>query len=279
MKLILSRKGFDSKAGGYPSPILPDGTLVSLPIPEENTCVYYKDLMVNPKLYYLELMTQLGMSKKYNRNSTAHLDPDINPSILQRKPNWKAIFGQYKSAEGHLRNQNVNKDDIFLFYGWFKKTILTSTGYKYDPSDKEGKHIIWGYLQIGEKIVIHPEENYTSSYLTHPHFMNRNVSNNTAYIASDYLSFNKNIPGYGVFKYDKSLILSCKNKTRSIWELPLFFHPSYNAIVTYRKDIKYWDITQNTCILDTNVRAQEFVVYGNDSILQWTKNLILNNVK
>jgi len=33
MKLILSRKGFDSTYGGYPSPILPDGTLLSLPIP------------------------------------------------------------------------------------------------------------------------------------------------------------------------------------------------------------------------------------------------------
>jgi hypothetical protein len=33
MKVILSRKGFDSASGGMPSPILPDGTLISLPIP------------------------------------------------------------------------------------------------------------------------------------------------------------------------------------------------------------------------------------------------------
>ena len=33
MKIILSRKGFDSENGGYASPILPDGSLVSLPIP------------------------------------------------------------------------------------------------------------------------------------------------------------------------------------------------------------------------------------------------------
>jgi len=33
MKFILSRKGFDSKSGGYPSPIFPDGSLISLPIP------------------------------------------------------------------------------------------------------------------------------------------------------------------------------------------------------------------------------------------------------
>lgn len=32
MKVILSRKGFDSTYGGYPSLILPDGELISLPI-------------------------------------------------------------------------------------------------------------------------------------------------------------------------------------------------------------------------------------------------------
>ncbi|WP_454862743.1 Nmad3 family putative nucleotide modification protein [Pseudomonas hormoni] len=30
MQIILSRKGFDSAAGGCPSPILPDGRLFSL---------------------------------------------------------------------------------------------------------------------------------------------------------------------------------------------------------------------------------------------------------
>lgn len=34
MKIILSRKGFDSSAGGVASPILPGGEMISLPIPE-----------------------------------------------------------------------------------------------------------------------------------------------------------------------------------------------------------------------------------------------------
>lgn len=37
MKVILSRKGMDSEAGGIPSPILPDGTLLSLPIPDNTS--------------------------------------------------------------------------------------------------------------------------------------------------------------------------------------------------------------------------------------------------
>lgn len=34
MKIILSRKGFDSSVGGVASPLFPDGTLLSLPIPD-----------------------------------------------------------------------------------------------------------------------------------------------------------------------------------------------------------------------------------------------------
>ena len=40
MKVILSRKGFDSSNGGCPSPILPDGTLLSLPIPTDDRDKY-----------------------------------------------------------------------------------------------------------------------------------------------------------------------------------------------------------------------------------------------
>ena len=40
MKVILSRKGFDSSNGGVPSPIMPDGTLLSMPIPTEDNAHY-----------------------------------------------------------------------------------------------------------------------------------------------------------------------------------------------------------------------------------------------
>ena len=36
MKVILSRKGFDSSAGGYASFIYPNGKMQSLPIPSTN---------------------------------------------------------------------------------------------------------------------------------------------------------------------------------------------------------------------------------------------------
>ena len=47
MKVILSRKGMDSEAGGIPSPILPDGTLLSLPIPDNTSGQKYSELYYN----------------------------------------------------------------------------------------------------------------------------------------------------------------------------------------------------------------------------------------
>ena len=41
MKLVFSRKGFDSSAGGFPSPII-SGKAISLPIPYRNSKVSYQ---------------------------------------------------------------------------------------------------------------------------------------------------------------------------------------------------------------------------------------------
>ncbi|HEC37763.1 hypothetical protein LCGC14_0459890 [marine sediment metagenome] len=62
MKIILSRKGFDSQFGGEGSPILPDGTLLSFSIPSmkyTSKILYdgndyeptqYKDLQIPPNI-------------------------------------------------------------------------------------------------------------------------------------------------------------------------------------------------------------------------------------
>ena len=41
MKIILSRKGFDSgkSSGCFPSPILPNGKIISFPIPSSDSCL------------------------------------------------------------------------------------------------------------------------------------------------------------------------------------------------------------------------------------------------
>ena len=274
-KIIFSRKGFDIASGGYPSPILPDGTMLSFPIPEASE-TFYKDLKYNAKSY-LELMGGLGI-KGFDENSRVHLDPDINRNIVERQEQtWEAIFGQCDSSASHLDNQNIKEGDLFLFFGWFRKTIETATGLKYDPKDKTGKHVLWGYLEVGKAFKIVKEDECPRHYLNHPHFEPNSYSNNTAYIASEKLSFDETKYGAGTFKFDESLVLSCSTGLKSIWQLPLCFHPDNGTQITYHTNPEKWTKEDTYCTLQSVGRGQEFIISGNPDVKQWAKNIIIQH--
>jgi len=87
MKIILSRKGFDSSYGGYPSPILPDKTLLSLPIPYLRNKIasgvlydgniydpiQYKDLLLPPSV------TKYFREREIDINSFSDLMMHLSP--------------------------------------------------------------------------------------------------------------------------------------------------------------------------------------------------------
>ena len=90
MKIILSRKGFDSKNGGIPSPLMPDGTLLSLPIPSSDEG-QYRDLAWET-IRYEELLKELHPGWQ---SVNCHIDPDLAPGRRIRQPeNWQPAFGQ-----------------------------------------------------------------------------------------------------------------------------------------------------------------------------------------
>lgn len=132
MKIILSRKGFDSQFGGYPSPILDDGSLISLPIPASEDVDRYAYLKLpngNGESYY-DLLSQLthrgikvkkGKREPLDRELTCYRDPDIYTQIIPRDNGWRGCFGQSKQAQSHLDSKQVDKGDLFLFFGWFRR--------------------------------------------------------------------------------------------------------------------------------------------------------------
>ena len=122
MKIIISRKGFDLSNGGIPSPILPDGTLLSFPIPGKFDNLSFDDLNYNGVSFSTILRQLRGKEDKTNHYN-CHLDPDIREG-LRNVPvsDWKPAFGQINSSQGLLRNQNVTVGDLFLFFGWFRQT-------------------------------------------------------------------------------------------------------------------------------------------------------------
>ena len=186
LKIILSRKGFDSSAGGVASPVFEDGTMLSLPIPASQSPILYSD--INSRVGNLGSIVEALTNKRISKKTGAHLDPDIEVGALHRDKGWKPIFGQVNQAQGHLRNQRIAKGDLFLFYGWFRDVIGQGENISYKTGGAD-KHVIWGWLQIGEIDVIdqmNPDEKTWARY--HPHFHQSMSGSNTLYTSASSLS-------------------------------------------------------------------------------------------
>ena len=85
MRLILSRKGFDSSAasGGCASPILPDGQMISLPIPHAEARIAYSELQPRG-LDIAHMVADLTRGRVVG-DTYAHLDPDLDGTARGRQ--------------------------------------------------------------------------------------------------------------------------------------------------------------------------------------------------
>jgi len=273
MKIILSRKGFDSAYGGYPSPILPNGKMFSLPIPSEDS-LRYSDLRIGDLTYY-DLMKDLkqkirlgdGYWHDLEKETRCHLDPDIYENTINREPSWKPCFGQIDAAQSHLENQRIGENDLFLFFGWFQKTKNSNGKLKFDYRERD-LHAIFGYFQIGEIIKVDYGFEVPKWMAYHPHTdeNRRNNRSNTIYIARTNSSWNRSLPGAGRFEFNKNLVLTKEGLSRSKWRLPYFFKEA--EISYHKKDSWKNDYFQSAAI------GQEFVIKDNDLVEVWAKGII-----
>ena len=266
MKVILSRKGFDSSFGGCPSPILPDGTLLSLPIPSDDRDSY-SDLNCHG-VNYAELLQQLRPGKEY---SYCHVDPDLRPG-LRADPveGWKPAFGQTGAAQGVLSNAGVEKGDLFLFFGWFRQTEHGPDGYHFVRKSRDffrcaDLHVIYGYLQIGE-LVTDPEE--IAKYCWHPHASKACLGNkaNALYLPAEHLSWNPEKNGYGTLDFCADRVLTMENKQRGTWAAKPFLMPEH--VYGKRKNSATGDGLYYAGIW------QELVLEESEGLLAWAKSLI-----
>ncbi len=280
MKIILSRKGFDSspKCGKIPSPILPDKTLLSMPIPgESDNGLRYSQIKFGNKTY-LEIWRELTNNDNLP-DAYCHLDPDIRKNVrISSVKNWSAAFGQVEIAQSHLERQNVSEGDLFLFFGRFRMANETKGKLTYDINFSD-KHIIYGYLQIGK--IINNFEEINKNYVWHPHSSDSYIgTNNTLYVAADELVIDKyhtGLPGFGTFKYKDELELTKDNYKLSIWDLnKLNFlkNPETNMSYHLKREKR---INLEDEVLYSVSRGQEFVVSENEEVTEWAKNLIINN--
>lgn len=284
MNLILSRKGFDDKNGKLANLILPDGKFLVFPIADKVSPIMYKDIKVNIGSYnnLYNLLVELGdINIKENHN--AHLDPDLVYDNLARNEYWRPVFGQEESSQTHLKNNNISKGDIFLFFGSFKRTEWLNDKLVYSESSLT-VHIIYGYFCVENIIDLTKELPCEYNWIKyHPH-LKHNSSPNVIYVSSKKLKIeNKeyNLKGAGVFKsFNDKLILTKPYCYKSYWKLPLWFYPYINKRkpLTYHDKMERWKLYNDHVELHSTAPGQEFILNTMEypESINWINNIILD---
>ena len=236
MKLVLSRKGFDSGSGKCPSPIIA-GRPVSMPIPaSRNSLTTYADV---------------GLGDVVKRITRGRISAD---HLCHHDPMFvdgRCYFGQCDSAQTHLRNNDVDVGDVFLFFGLFA-----------DEKTGERHHLIFGYLRVEAAHLIadaSPQVQNTLSMLSHPHVLGERHPNNTVYEGE----------GGTASRAHPTLRLTRPDGPLSRWTVPPWLE---SKGLTYHSKASRWAGDE----LQSVARGQEFVCdVGDDPVAHgWIENMI-----
>ncbi len=160
MRIIFSRKGFDSAAGGGASPII-DGCPISLPIPAGTASVTSYGALGLGEYASAASRGRLGAG------DLCHHDP------MFREDNT-CVFGQCGAAQTHLERQGVGIGDVFVFFGLFREEMP-------DGSWDQPHHRIFGYLEIDDVIALAPGAPQELVELGHPHALAMHHRNDVIY--------------------------------------------------------------------------------------------------
>ncbi|MFC3101357.1 hypothetical protein [Altererythrobacter lauratis] len=197
MKIVLSRKGFDSTAGGGPSPIVA-GVPVSLPIPAGKG---------RPGISYAALGLA-GHAARASRGRVsgedlAHHDPLFTPD-------GRCALGQCGAAQAHLENCGVGPGDLFLFFGLFCEDGASP------------HHRIFGWMFVEEVARVGDPAMRRLAALGHPHALAAHGTNDAIWCG----------PGGRATSAHPELQLSISDSRPSLWRVPgwieragLTYHP------------------------------------------------------
>ena len=263
-KLSISRKGFDSKYGGYPSPIFPDGTMYSLPIPggDDEVPVHYGDLN-HGDINIGEVVRDLTRGR-LEESSLAGLDPDLRPTAIPRFDGWRAMLGQMGNPQSHLENQGFNVGDLFLFFGLFRQVERTREGWRFVRHAPK-QHVLWGWLQAGQVCKVddirNDEQFHWATY--HCHFSFPFDHRNTLYMAAEELDLGNDlkVPGAGEFpQYRERLALTETGRSPSAWRLPRWFYPTGGRAPLSCHPRNLWRQDESYTYVQRTAPGQEFVL-------------------
>lgn len=220
MRIIFSRKGFDSTAGGGPSPVI-DGRPVSLPIPKGRPGdTTYAGLG-------LAETVESATRGRISGSTPCHDDP-----LFADGHCW---FGQCDAAQGHLAKNGVSAGDVFLFFGLFA-----------EGESGERHHRIFGHMSVscgGAPDRLRRDPAWRDPPRPHPHLSGEWPANNTVYSG----------PGVTARRASPALRLTRPGGPLNRWIVPPWLR---RFGLTYHGRPERW--TGET-ELDSVKRGQEFV--------------------
>ena len=270
MRIIFSRKGFETEHGGCPSPVI--GRLpVSLPIPDdsEHAKVRYSDLMIG-KVDIGKTVEDLT-KRKVKGEDSCHNDPELDRT---------GIFGQSGNAQGYLSRRKAGAGDLFLFYGLFREARQTDKGYQFVPN--KPMHLrLHGWLEpkYTKRFPGRRGEQYAyryPQYKNNPHFVGSWWEGNVVYFPTDYLSFisNEQIPGFGRFRADHpdALLGVGENVLPGRWRLPDWFRFRRGKRLVYDANGKEWGATLSNPSKPQELIAEVLPEHA-DNLQEWLEGL------
>lgn len=237
MRIILSRKGFDSAAGKAASPII-GGRPISMPIPaSKNSRTTYADLGLG------EVVTRITRGRTTGTN-LCHHDPMF--------AHGECIFGQTGAAQSHLARNDVGLGDLFLFFGLFA-----------DEYTGERHHRFFGYLRVRamcEVASLSEAEHDELSGLHHPHVLGDRSVRDMIY------------RGEGQFaaRAHPELRLTRPGGPLSRWLVPAWLE---SRGLTYHGKVARWTTPGELAAV---ARGQEFICdVGNDPVAHsWAETIV-----
>lgn len=245
-----------------PSPILPCGCLCAIPIPYNKGGIPYSEIWFGDCTLQ-QICSELNSNWK---GGPAHLDPDLRYDSLRQRPfGWRPAFGQSGASATHLNNQGVDEGDLFVFFGWFRKTELSDDGtLRFCSSDKHGRHVIFGWMQVGSVVKVGEGrfERDLEFLNEHAHVQFVKDRRNQIYIGSE------SELGSGLFSSEREeLVLTRPNCNRSEWRLPSAFESVCRGEDMTHHNLKppkssRWALKDGQISLTAASRGQEFVIDG-----------------
>jgi hypothetical protein len=184
----------------------------------------------------------------------------------------------------HMSKHEVTKDDLILFFGWFREVEVVNGAYRF-VRNAPNLHVLFGWFQIDQMLDAGPQKRRNAPKWAqyHPHFHNDYRPTNYVYVARSQLSLpglSKKLPGGGTFeKYSDDLRLTAPapNTLRRIWQLPRSIFPKPGQeILSYHPARKLWKRTNTHTRLKTQCIGQEFVLHADEcpAAITWARRLI-----